>query len=306
LVFGAQHERSTINTDSPAFDVTPMPLGNHVSIDSGYAQLQSEVLAGLTLTAGGRYDHHDVYGGHTTSQFAAAWALDDSQTILRASFGQGFKAPSLYQLYSNYGNLALQPEQASSWDAGVEHHTLNGRAVVSATYFQRYSRDLINFFSCPAANALCLTEPGGFYANVARAFARGLELQGTLEVGERLNFAANYTLTESEDRSPGSPTYGQELPNRPKNSANASATYRWLSRLSAMIALRYAGPSLDETITPTSLGGYSLVDLRLAYPIRERFEIYGRVENATGKRYETTYEYGTLGRAVYLGIRSTF
>jgi vitamin B12 transporter len=306
LVFGAQHERSTINTDSPAFDVTPMPLDNQVSIDSGYAQLQSEVLAGLTLTAGGRYDHHDVYGGHTTAQFAAAWALDDRQTILRGSFGQGFKAPSLYQLYSNYGNLALQPEQASSWDAGVEHHTFDGHAVVSATYFQRYSRDLINFFSCPAANALCVTEPGGFYANIARASARGLELQGTLEAGERLNLSVNYTLTESEDRSQGSPTYGQELPNRPKNSANVTATYRWPSRLSAMIALRYAGPSLDETITPTWLGGYALLDLRLSYPIRDRFEIYGRVENATGKHYETTYEYGTLGRVGYLGIRSTF
>ena len=65
-----------------------------------------------------------MYGGHGTGQFAAAYVLPDQTTVLRASFGQGFKAPALYQLYSNYGNQALQPETANSWDAGVEHHAL--------------------------------------------------------------------------------------------------------------------------------------------------------------------------------------
>jgi vitamin B12 transporter len=306
LTFGAQHERSTIDTDTPAYDVTPMPEERQVSIDSGYAQLQEEILAGLTLTAGARYDHHDVYGGHTTGQLAAAWALDDRQTILRASFGQGFKAPSLYQLYSFYGNSALRPEQDNSWDAGIERHAFDQRVVLSATYFQRNSSDLINFFSCPAPNPLCATEPQGFYANIARAAARGVELQGTFNVNERLNLAANYTLTNSEDRSPGSPTYGEQLPNRPKNAANASVTYHWPSLLSTTIALRYAGPSFDEAITPIWLGGYVVGDLRVSYPIRDRVEIYGRVENFTGKHYETNYEYGTLPRSGYVGVRATF
>jgi vitamin B12 transporter len=306
LVFGAQHERSTIDTDTPAYDATPMPLENQTSTNSTYAQLQSEILAGLTLTAGGRYDHQQVYGGQTTGQVAVAWVLDDHQTTLRASFGQGFKAPSLYQLYGNYGNLALQPERANSWDAGVERHAFDGHVVVSATYFQRYSQDLINFFSCPAPNPLCATEPQGFYANIARASARGLEFQGTFNVTEQLNLAANYTLTETEDQSPGSPTYGEELPNRPKNAANASATYLWPSRLSTTVALRYAGPSFDDAITPIWLGGYVLFDLRLSYPLRDRLDIYGRVENVAGKHYETTYEYGAIGRVGYVGFRATF
>ncbi len=57
-VFGAQHERSTIQTDSPAFDYAgPMPTDNSATIDSGYLQLQGDAAPGLTLTAGGRYDH---------------------------------------------------------------------------------------------------------------------------------------------------------------------------------------------------------------------------------------------------------
>lgn len=306
-VFGAQHERSTIDTDSPAFDFAgPMPLENAATIDSGYAQLQDEIAAGFTLTAGGRYDRHDVYGGHSTGQFAAAWALNDNHTILRASFGQGFKAPSLYQLYSNYGNLALQPEQANSWDAGVEQHAWDGRLSVSATYFQRVSRDLIQFFDCTTPNPLCAKEPFGYYANLARASAHGLELQAALNPSAQLNLAANYSLIDTEDQSPGSPTFGNELPRRPRSAANASATYRWPSQLSAGVAARYAGRSYDDAANRIALGGYVLVDLRMSYALKDRLELYARVENAAGKHYETAFQYGTYGRVGYAGLRATF
>lgn len=307
LVFGAQHERSTIDTDTPAYDYSgPMPLENYATIDSGYAQLQGEVVSGLTLTAGERYDRHNVYGGHTTGALAAAWALNDRQTILRSSFSQGFKAPSLYQLYSNYGNLALQPEAAESWDAGIEQHALDRRLLLSATYFQRYSRDLIQFYDCTAATA-CLNPSGGYYANIARAAAHGVELQSAFAASEQLSLAANYTLTDTANKSPGSPTYGQELLRRPQNSANASVSYRWPRALTVSIAARYAGPSFDQGPSgEVKLGGYVLVDLRMSYALEDRLELYARVENATGKHYETVYEYGTLGRVGYAGLRATF
>jgi vitamin B12 transporter len=306
-VFGAQHERSTIDTDSPAYDfTTPAPLRNFATIDSGYVQLQGEVLSGLTLTAGDRYDRHDVYGGHSTDQVAAAWALNDNQTILRASFGQGFKAPSLYQLYSNYGNTALQPEQSHSWDTGVEQHAWDGRVMVSATYFQSDSRDLIEFFDCTTPGPLCATEPSGYYANIERAAAHGVELQSTVNPTAELSLAANYTFTDTEDKSPGSATFGNELPRRPKDAANASATYRWPSQLSTTVATRYAGPSYDDAANDIKLGGYVLVDLRVSYALRDRLEVYARVENIADKHYETAYQYGTLGRVAYAGLRATF
>jgi vitamin B12 transporter len=302
IVFGAQNEHSTINTVSPG---SPF-LGTGVVIDSGYAQAQYEVLPGLTLTAGGRYDHHDVYGGHGTGQFAAAWALPDQKTILRASFGQGFKAPSLYQLYSNYGNRALQPETANSWDAGIEHHALQDRLVASATYFQRTSRDLINFFDCTTPNPLCATEPFGYYANIARSFARGVELDGSLKATEQLSITANYTWTDTEDVSPGSSTYGNELPRRPADTANATVNYVWPVRLSTALALRYSGPSFDDAANTIRLGGYVLMDIRTSMPINDHLEMYARVENLTDRHYEVAYQYGTFGRSAYIGARTTF
>ena len=302
LVYGAQNEHSTIATVSP---FSPF-IGAGTIVDSGYVQGQYEVLPGLTLTAGGRYDHHSVYGGHDTGQFAAAWALPDKATVLRASFGQGFKAPALYQLYSNYGNRALQPETANSWDAGVEHHALQNRLVASATYFQRTSRDLISFFDCTTPSPLCATEPFGYYANIARSLAHGMELDTSFKVTGQLSITANYTWTHTEDVSPGSSTYGNELPRRPADAGNADVTYVWPFRLSTAVAMRYSGPSFDDAANTIRLGGYVLLDLRTSYPINDHLEMYARVENLTDRHYEVAYQYGTLGRSAYIGARTTF
>jgi vitamin B12 transporter len=303
-VFGAQHEKSTINTFDTEFD--PAPLENAAEIDSGYAQLQGEVVPGLTLTAGERYDRHDVYGGHSTGQFAAAWVLNDGHTVLRSSFGQGFKAPSLYQLYSQYGNQALRPEQSHSWDAGIEQHAWDGRVLLSATYFQSDSHDLISFFDCTTPSGLCATEPFGFYANIARARSHGAELQAAVSPNESLSLSANFSLTETEDKSTASPTFGKELPRRPKQAANLLAAYRWPVHLTTDVALRYGGRSFDDAANDIALGGYVLLDLRASYALENHLEIYARVENATGRHYETAYQYGSLGRVAFAGVRANF
>jgi vitamin B12 transporter len=305
-VFGAQHERSSIDSDTPAYDFEgPMPIDAHQTIDSGYAQLQGEVVRGLTLTAGERYDRQNEFGSHTDGAVAAAWALDGAQTILRSSFGQGFKSPSLYQLYSNYGTSTLRPEAGETWDAGVEQHALNGRLDLSATYFQRYSRDLIEFYYCEILTG-CRNPSGGYYANIARAAAHGVELQATLNATDQWTLTANYTLTETADRSPGSATYGNELPRRPEDAANASAVYRWGVPLTMSVTLRYAGPSFDDAANDIKLGGYVLADVRASYAVSRSLEIYARVENLTGKHYETEYQYGTLSRSAYAGVRAGF
>jgi vitamin B12 transporter len=310
-VFGAQHERSTIDTDTPAFDYSgPVPLDNAATIDSGYLQLQGEVANGLNVTAGERYDHHDVYGGHSTGALAVAWALNDGQTVLRSSFSQGFKAPSLYELYSDYGNTALRPEVAHSWDAGIEQQAADGRAVLSATFFQTRSRDLIEFVDCPTRDAAALCPNyyffGGYYDNVARTAAHGLELQASVRPSQALLLSANYTVTDTEDLSPGSATYGKELARRPKDTANASVTYAWPARWKTTLALRYGGRDFDDAANTTALGGYVLVDARASYSVSDSLELYARVDNVTGRYYETAYEYGSLPRQAFAGVRARF
>jgi vitamin B12 transporter len=306
LVFGAQHERSTFSTQSPAYG-EPVTKAN-VSVDSGYGQITGQVLPGLTLTGGVRYDDNSSFGGHTTGQASAAWTVQ-SGTILRASFSQGFKAPSLYQLYSSYGDPNLKPEKANSWDAGIEQHFLADTLIVQATYFGRDTDDLIEFVDCYSAAGLCATHPFGFYQNVNKNRAEGLELQALYHPIAKLDLTANYTFDDDEDRSPGAADLGKQLLRRPKNTANFAATYTWPIKLSTTVAVRYAGRSLDEdfdTGGDVVLRPYTLVDLRASYPLRENLELYGRIENLTDKFYETAYQYGTVGRAAYGGVRYTF
>jgi vitamin B12 transporter len=302
-VFGVQQEKSwaDITPDAPAHADTGQ-VGE-------YVQLQGEVVQGLTLTAGERHDHYDSFGQHYTGQVAAAWALPSS-TVLRTSWSQGYKAPSLYQLYSPYGNTTLKPEQSTGGDAGVEQHLWSDRITLSATYFLTHFKNLIEFEDCPGS-PLCDTIglAGGYYANLDRAKASGVELQASAALSSALALSANYSHIKTEDETPGSPTYGQQLFQRPEDAANLSLDYTWPHSVKTTVAVRYGGPSLDQNfnVYPTAnvrLGGYTLLDLRASYPVTEKLEVYARVDNLTNKWYETIYQYGTVGRAAYIGLRA--
>jgi vitamin B12 transporter len=304
-VLGAQSERSSIDANDPLY---PPAVTADDILTSGYAQVSGEVLPGLTVTGGGRFDANSTFGGHGTGQASAAWRLNGGNTILRASFGQGFKAPSLYELYSPYGNAALRPEQANGWDAGIEQHFLDGRVIVQATYFGRQTRDLIEFISCygVTTGGCAANTSGGYYANVDRASAQGAEVQASWQATSRLQVSGNYTYDHDVDRSPGSATFGLQLPRRPRNTANLAATYVWPIKLSTSVALRYADRNFDDAANSIPLQSYVLWDVRASYPLAPHLEIYGRIENLTDKHYETAYQYGSLGRAAYAGFRYSF
>jgi vitamin B12 transporter len=307
-VFGAESRRSTFSTASPSvYDPDPGPNTGRADIGSLYGQFQASPLAGLTLTAGVRWDQHNVFGSHVTGTAAAAWLLNDRTTVLRASFGQGFKAPSLYQLFSPYGNTALKPETDDAWDAGVEQRLFAGDVSLRATWFSRDTDNVIDFASC-ANNAapLCATEPYGFYDNIVRAKAQGVELEADAKLTAALSAAVNYTYTHSYDTAPGGADFGKYLPRRPENAANVSLTYAWPSGLSTTVALRYAGRSFDDEANTIPLSAYTLVDLRAAYTVSEALEIYARVENLFNRYYETAYQYGQLGRGGFVGVRARY
>ncbi len=289
LVIGAQDEKSSFSTDSYGGPATKA----NVSIDSGYGQITGHVLPNLTLTGGVRYDAHSTFGDHVTGQASAAYVVVPG-TILRASFGQGFKAPSLYQLYSPYGSLSLRPEEANGWDAGVEQHLFADRLTLSATYFGRKTTNLIDFVVCASADQAGCTPArlsnGGFYDNVAKAEAEGVELQADWKPIDALELTGNYTFDDDEDRSEGSFTRGDQLARRPKNTANVSASYLWPIKLRTIAAVRYAGQSFDDDADSVLLKSYTLLDIRASYPLRENLELYARVENLTDKHYETTYQ----------------
>jgi len=294
-VFGAEHEHSRFSAISPQFQTDP-DRGN-VSIDSVYGQINGTLVEHLMVTGGMRYDHHQTYGGHALFSGGAVWS--SGGTTFRASYGEGFKAPTLYQLYSAYGNLALNAERAHGWDAGIEQK-FGEHFTASLTWFDRDTHNLIEFAGFPPR----ADRPFGYYQNVDKAKAHGIEAGATARFGG-LTLAANYTWTDAEDRSAGA-TYGNQLIRRPRDTANADVTYAWAFGLTTTVAVTHASHAFENSANTIRLGSYTLIDLRAEQPIGQGLSLFGRVENIGNKHYETAYRYGTLGRSFYGGIRVKF
>lgn len=315
LMMGLENERSRFRSVSPPAALAtaiPTPARGNAEITSAYAQVSLEPLHGLTLSGGARYDDHSRFGGKTLFSAGGVWALPTG-TVVRASYGEGFKAPTLYQLFSEYGNTALAPEQAHGWEAGVEQRLAQGRIRFGAAWFDRTTTDQVIFNSCSSTSTLALCfQPGttirrsGYYQNVARAEAHGIEAQAAVEPFDGLTIDGNYSWTVSEDRSAGMTNFGRWLPRRPRQQANAAISYAWPFGLTTGAALRWSGHSFDNASNTLRLDAYTLVDLRAELRLSDRLRLVARVENLFDEGHMTAYRYGTLGRSIYAGLRGRF
>lgn len=281
VTFGAEREnlRFYDGTDTYRADTT-----------SFYGQAIVTPIERVTLTAGIRSDDHSRFGAHTSWGANLAVRPFDG-TLLRASYGEGFKAPTLYQLFAPfYGTDTLQPETAESWEVGVEQSALDGAAKLGVTWFHRDTKNQIDF------DLVSFT-----YANIARTRAEGLEVELALKPTDAFTVTANYTYTNAENRSAG--YEGNQLARRPQDVASVSADYRLPFGLSLGGIVTIVGDSFNDQGNFTRIDGFALGSIRAEMPIGDRFAVYGRVENVTDEKYEVVSGYGTYGRAAFAGVR---
>jgi vitamin B12 transporter len=303
-VFGIERERSELSTVSPSvFDPTPMPLRRDVTLDSAYAQVQVTAARALTLSGGVRYDDHETFGSDTSMQLAAAWSVSQS-TVLRTSYGEGFKAPTLFQLFSQFGNDMLRPEESDDYDIGIEQRAFNDALVVSATYFSRDTDSMIDFVSCFGVDSpQCRARPDGFYENLQQTRADGYELTLQLRPVAPLSFTANYTELDARNASRTSNNFRKRLARRPQHAANAQLSYQWPIPLLTTVAAQYSGRAFDDVANQVVLDDYTLIDLRAEYRLSQRWQLMGRIENVFDQDFATARRFGSIGRGIYLGVR---
>lgn len=288
LIFGYEHEKPEY--DFFGFGSTATERAN---IDSVYALAVVQPFAGLSLTGGVRHGDHSQFGGATTAGANANYTPNGGATNLRVSYGEGFKAPSLYQLYDTFsGNRDLRPERSQSYDVGVDQSLAGGRATASVTVFQRDTRDQINF-----DNATFV------YGNLDRTRAKGAEFALLLRPVDALSVSGSYSYIDARDRSAGSANFDNRLARRAESAVSVSADYDWGFGLSTGATVTQVGDSFDDPANARSLDGYVLAGLRAAITVAERFELYGRVDNLFDEQYSTAFGYGTYGRAAYGGVR---
>jgi vitamin B12 transporter len=265
---------------------------------SVFGLYQLELFDALYLTAGGRYDDHSRFGGEGTYRFTAAYNIRDWGTKPHASYGTGFKAPSLFQLFANFapffvGNPNLQPETSKGFDVGVEQTLLGGKLIVDATLFKSDIDNLIIGF-------------GNTLRNIAETEAQGFELSVKAKPFSWLDLVAAYTYSLAEDAQTHT-----ELVRRARHIGSFNATARPRDDVSVNLGLIFNGNQQDFDFGPfpavqRDLGGYTLVNLGASWAPLPWVAVFARVENLLDKGREEVLGFGSPGRAGFAGVRVSY
>ena len=312
LIFGVASEAETTFSTNQA-----LPRGSSVryvtgdasqSTQSAYVMHQLPLGERLSLSLGGRIDDTDP-NRFATWRATAAYAINETGTKLRSSIGTGAKSPSLYQRFSEYGSLALRPEDNIGFDIGIDQDFFDKRVQSSTTAFETRYQNLINFGSDGSCTAAQNANFGGCYFNVDQAKTRGVEQTLVFAlVPDLWRVKTSYTFMLAEDLSTHS-----ALLRRPQHQAMASLTYLGFDRIEIEPRLSFVGHRIDIyyddatfTSTRVALAPYAKLDLLASYKFDATYMAYIRAENLTNAHYEDNRGFGTAGRSVYVGLRATW
>jgi len=292
LTIAVEQEDEEAETDS----LDKVSAGTFGAFIQDQIDITDSFLVGLAT----RLDDHEEFGSEVTHRAAPVYRFSKTGTRLKATYGTGFKAPSLYQLYSpaselgNIGNENLEPERSEGWDAGIEQRLLEGKVRIGATYFVNEIEDMIAF------------ENG--YVNMDQAEIKGVEFLATVNMTDDLSFNASYTYTDAKDKATD-----DALIRRPRDRATVGVDYKWSEKANLNVNALYVGRRDDKywdrtmfSSVDAELCAYTLVNLAGSYMLAENMKLFGRIENLFDEDYEEAKGYGTRGIGAYAGARMTF
>lgn len=290
--------------DRSRFEST-LDARKRASTTGAYVQLgydNGDIAGNLGL----RRDDHSRFGGEwSAGADGRANVVGDWE--LHASYGEAFKAPSLFQLFSDFGNAALEPERSRSLDLGFGLGDRNYAPYFDVTLFRRDTRGLIGFVSCfGVTDGICVDRPFGTYDNIGRARAQGIEVEGGVSPLSGVRLSGAYSFVEARDRTSGSANRGNDLARRPRHALTVTGEWQATDGLSLAADLRVVSHSYDDAANAVRLDGYEVLTLRANWDVSDQVALFGRVENVADEDYETAAGYATAGRGAYVGARARF
>ncbi|TMV90156.1 TonB-dependent receptor [Thioclava sp. BHET1] len=261
--------------------------GQALTADTGiYGEYAFQPMQGVNVVASLRNDDHSDFGNQTTGRLGATWQAAPD-TLLRASVGNGFRAPSGYELYDPFsGNLGLKPETSLSYDLGLEQKF--GAQTFTASLFRISVKDLIDYSNATS----------NYYQTSGTATRQGLELGLKGALTPKIDYQLGYTYID------------------PKNPAGLSDGSTWnasfgrhtlTAALDAQLTDRITvGGDLRFVADRQTLPDYGVANAQITYDLSAGKQVYLRVENLFDQQYELWPGYGTSDRAAYVGLRATF
>ena len=275
LAVGAEREESTANQRDS-------------SLNGLFALYEWQPVEALTLTGGLRSDHHEKFGSQTTARIAAAYRPASGVT-LRGSWGQGFKAPTIFQTTffccgATSANEALAPERSEGFDIGAEWRSSSGRGHLSLTLFRQDTEHLIDF-----SFAI------GGYQNIDEVESKGIEVAAGWNVTRSLALSANYAYIKATEGD------GTALRRLPRHSSDIVLSFDPAGPFSGNVLLRYNGRETNGD--GSRLNDWTRIDINARYQVTDRFELFGRIENLLDAHYQQILGYGTPGLSGSVGVR---
>jgi vitamin B12 transporter len=294
----------------PEFGSFPSRFDESIDNLAGYALQQlSFDDRRLVLTGGVRVDDNERFGTEPSPSGGASWIVGPLVTRLRATYTEGFKAPSLNELFfPGFGNPDLDAETSRETTVGVDQSLLDGRLVLSASVFHRELDDLIESVPDP--------ETGLFLAaNVGDAEVDGAEAALDLEIVSGVRFGGQYTYLDVEGRA-------SARVRRPRHSGvvhvalDRGDVVQAGDRVSVdfRVALVGARPDFDPAafFEVRRNSGHQRADLAASYshPLPDgplaRLVTFARVENLFDRDYEETLGFAARPVNVLAGFRGEF
>ena len=277
IAFGLESEESKVDL-------------NVSTIEGSFLLYEFRPTNKIIISTGIRNDDHDGFGSETTKRVSGTFKPFDN-IIIRSSWGQGFKVPTIFQ--STYyccgasaANNSLKPETSSSYDFGLELSFNDMSSNFSITYFDQDINDQINFsFGI------------GGYENIDTVNSKGFELALDYEISKLIKLYMNYSYIDSVDGK------GVSLFNIAKNSGEVGITYKSKEGYSGSLIARYNG---SEQSSYGKIDSWLRFDLNVSNKLSKSSEIYFRIENLLDEEYQQIYGYGTPERSGFIGLKSNF
>lgn len=301
--FGVEYKRRSADT-SGGIDKAIRNMGYYLQEQLQFFDQR------LILIPGVRLDDNQSFGTAWTPSFSAAYLFRETGTKLKAGYAQGFKAPTLNELFfppgfgcPAFGNPNLEPEKSWELNSGVEQNLFTERVTLGLTYFHREVRNLIEGRPIPG-------DPFGCFRaeNVGRARFDGVEWNLLIKLLESLSLNANYTYLDWD-------TADGKLPRRPHHRGSIVLNFLrdgFNANLTANIIgsrddFRAASP-FGDIVKP----GYAIFDLAASYslpwkmPAVKSIALFGKIENLLNRKYEEADGFRARPLNFLLGVGATF
>jgi vitamin B12 transporter len=249
----------------------------------------------LDVQAHVRQDDDSEFGKADTGTLGVGWRLSQPWRLV-ASVGTAFRAPTVFQSFSDYGPDLSKPgvsplkaEHGRNRELGLKW--LGGEADASLIAYRNTVSDLIIY-----GEAGSCRDAWGCYQNVSAAQLQGLSLSASVREGDgllRVSFDAQSPTDRSTDKL---------LPRRAQRFGTLRLQSRWL-HTDWGVSLQAFGSRFNDAANTQRLGGYGLLNLDLRHALNAEWQLQANLDNALNKRYATALDYAQSPRTLLVGVR---